>query len=120
VLVHNTCGVGDLLPSEVAQIQGLVDELGAPIDVVGSAARGARRNIGSSLPIGKGAGTRSDIDFLAGPWAARAWTDPAVQSRLPSNAGGVIFGTHNPYMGPAIRFEPGFGQRFVPAKPLGG
>jgi len=56
-------GLGDLTKAEVGQIQNVVDEAGRPLDVVGSAARGERRNVGGDLPIGNGAGTRSDTDF---------------------------------------------------------
>ena len=48
-------GLGDLTPAEIRQIQGVVDRAGRPLEVVGSAARGHRRGVGSSLSIGKGA-----------------------------------------------------------------
>jgi hypothetical protein len=60
-------GLGDLTNGEVAQIQGVVDEAGRPLEVAGLAARGARRGVGTALPIGKGPGTQSDIDYLIPP-----------------------------------------------------
>jgi len=60
-------GLGDLTRAEVAQIQRVVDGMGGGGLVVGgSAARARRRNPGRRwLPIGKGPGTRSDIDYFA-------------------------------------------------------
>jgi len=55
-------GLGDLTLDEARRIQAVVDEAGEPLWVVGSAAEGARRNVGTDLPIGKGPGTQSDID----------------------------------------------------------
>ncbi|HEV7646130.1 MAG TPA: RHS repeat-associated core domain-containing protein [Pyrinomonadaceae bacterium] len=57
--------LGDLTPLETKQIQTVVNEAGRPIEVVGSAANGIRRGVGTTLPIGKGPGTRSDIDYIA-------------------------------------------------------
>ena len=55
---------GTLTKSEVAEIQAIADRYNTPIDVVGSRASGLGRNINDpSLPVGKGPGTRSDIDF---------------------------------------------------------
>jgi hypothetical protein len=59
--------LGDLTPEETNQIQTTVDKAGRPIDVGGSAANGTRRNVGTDLPIGKGEGTKSDIDYFAPP-----------------------------------------------------
>lgn len=67
VATEGASGLGDLTSGEVGQIQGVVDSAGRPLNVVGSAARGARRGIGSDVPIGKGAGTRSDIDYVVPP-----------------------------------------------------
>lgn len=59
--------LGDLNPAEVAKIQSAAETLGADLYVVGSAAKGARRNVGSDLPLaefgGSKVGTRSDIDY---------------------------------------------------------
>lgn len=116
ILTHNnSCPVGDLLPDEVAQIQRVVDDAGRPLEVVGSAATGSRRGVGSGLPIGKGPGTRSDIDFLIPPSSLDHFR--GLTARLPSldPRSGVIPGIHNPHIGPAIRFEPGGSPFFVPA-----
>ena len=106
--------LGDLQPGEVRQIQAVVDEAGRPLEVVGSAARGTRRGVGTDLPIGKGPGTRSDIDYLIPP-ASREHFGGSV-SRLPGidpKTGGIP-GTHNPFMGPAVRFEPNTPPRLHP------
>lgn len=55
--------LGDLTPDEIARLQQIANEYGTPIGVFGSAARGTRRGVGTSLPLGKGPGTRSDIDL---------------------------------------------------------
>lgn len=57
--------LGDLTLDEIKKIQEIVDELNEPIFVVGSAAKGKRRNIGSGFPMGKGDERRSDIDYLS-------------------------------------------------------
>jgi len=53
---------GDLTPAERSTIQGLTNKAQRPIYVIGSAAKGTRRGVSTNLPIGKGPGTRSDID----------------------------------------------------------
>jgi hypothetical protein len=80
LLVHNDC-LGDLTPGEIAQIQSVVDAAGRPLEVVGSAAEGVRREIGSKLPFGKGPGTRSDIDYLIPPSSRQHFAD--VEDNLP-------------------------------------
>ena len=55
------CG-GTLTADEREALQKIADKHQAQIDVVGSRAAGKGRNINSKLPVGKGAGTRSDID----------------------------------------------------------
>jgi RHS repeat-associated protein len=106
-------GLGDLTKHEVKAIQGVVTEAGRPLEVAGSAARGQRRGVGSDLPIGKGSGTQSDIDYLIPPGSVPHFRDLA--SQLPGlDQGGVIIGTHNPFIGPAIRFEPGGAPSFIP------
>jgi len=57
-------GLGDLNNAEVKMIQNVVDEAGRPLEVVGSAATGTRRGVGTDIPIGKGPGTRSDIRLV--------------------------------------------------------
>ena len=55
---------GTLTGAERAEIQSIADKFGTNIEVVGSRAAGRGRNINSpDLPVGKGPGTRSDIDF---------------------------------------------------------
>jgi len=108
-------GLGDLTNGEVAQIQGVVDEAGRPLEVAGSAARGARRGVGSDLPIGKGPGTQSDIDYLIPPGSTSYYR--GLEGGLPEmDAGGPIPGTHNPFIGPSIRFEPGASPRYIPGQ----
>ena len=99
----------------MAQIQRVVDDAGRPLEVVGSAATGTRRGVGTDLPIGKGPGTRSDIDFLVPPSSLEHFR--GLTGRLPSldPGSGVISGIHNPHIGPAIRFEPGGSLTFVRA-----
>jgi RHS repeat-associated protein len=107
-------GLGDLTIGEVRVIQSVVDRARRPLNVVGSAARGTRRGIGTNLPIGKGIGTRSDIDYLAPPYGLPYFE--GLQESLPSidPAGGISPGLVNPYMGPSIRFEPGTSPFYVP------
>jgi hypothetical protein len=52
-----------LTAAEREAIQATANEFGTQIDVVGSRASGMGRNIETDLPVGKGPGTRSDIDF---------------------------------------------------------
>lgn len=96
---------------------GLPDEpenAGRPLEVVGSAATGARRGVGTDLPIGKGPGTRSDIDFLVPPSSRQHFV--GFEHQLPSidPRSGIIPGVHNPQLGPAVRFEPGRDPFFIP------
>lgn len=96
---------GDLTAAERAQIQCVVNDAGRPLDVVGSAARGTRRGVGTSLPIGKGPGTRSDIDYTTPPSSLPYFK--GLESKLPSPGDPAIFpGGANPSIGPSIRFEP--------------
>jgi hypothetical protein len=85
--------LGDLTPSEVQQIQSVVNQAGRPLEVVGSAARGARR-------------ATSDIDYLVPPSSLRYYE--GLQGRLPGidPEHGIVPGVGNPEIGPAIRFEP--------------
>lgn len=106
--------LGDLTGREAFQIQSVVEKAGRPLEVVGSAARGERRGVGTSLPIGKGPGTRTDLDFLV-PHSSRQHFR-GLEGQLPSvdPKSPVIGGVHNPHMGSAIRFEPGATPRFIP------
>lgn len=116
-LATGATGIGDLTSGEVRQIQGVVDSAGRPLNVVGSAARATRRGIGSDLPIGKGAGTRSDIDYLVPPGNAPYFR--GLEGDLPSidPGSGIIVGHPNPWIGPWIRFEPGAEPYYVPGEP---
>ena len=42
----------------------VVNEAGRTLEVVASVAKGTRRGVGANLPIGKGPGTKSDIDYM--------------------------------------------------------
>jgi hypothetical protein len=53
-----------LTAAERAEIQAIANQFKTEIRVVGSRASGTGRNINSGLPVGKGPGTRSDIDFI--------------------------------------------------------
>ncbi|MEI9961408.1 MAG: hypothetical protein WDM76_09870 [Limisphaerales bacterium] len=106
-------GLGDLTAAEVRAIQAAADETGESLTVVGSAARGTRRGVGTDLPIGKGTGTRSDIDYVINkpyPQFPSPLNDlDHILPRLPdvNPAHGVIRGPFNPFEGPGIHFEPG-------------
>ena len=106
-------GLGDLTRSEVDQIQGVVDEAGRPLEVVGSAARGERRGVGTDLPVGKGPGTRSDIDYTT----ANSNMDnfDGIADQLPGRGDhGILRGSTDPSQGPGIRFEPGQKPTCIP------
>jgi RHS repeat-associated protein len=107
-------GLGDLTISEVKAIQSVVDSAQRPLNVVGSAAKGLRRGVGTDLPIGKGIGTKSDIDYLAPPYGLPYFD--GLQEYLPSidPKGGISPGLFNPHEGPSIRFEPGAVPFFMP------
>lgn len=96
-----SCPLGDLTEEEVEQIQKVVDEAGRPLDVVGSSARGERKE-------------GSDIDYVVPPSSLDHYD--GLEADLPSidPNHGVIPGVHNPYQGPSIRFEPGARPKFVP------
>jgi RHS repeat-associated protein len=100
-------GLGDLTNQEVGQIQRTVNEAQRPLEVVGSAARGERRGVGTDLPIGKGPGTRSDIDYTTA--GANHGNFDGLESQLPSAnpETPILRGTGDPFQGPVIRFEPG-------------
>jgi RHS repeat-associated protein len=85
--------MGDLTPSEIRQIQSVVNQAGRPIEVVGSAARGARQ-------------TGSDIDYVAPPSSLQYFE--GLEGQLPGidPSHGIIPGVGNPNIGPVLRFEP--------------
>jgi hypothetical protein len=92
--------------SELTAIQGVVDAARHPINVVGSAVTGNRQGVGSSLPIGKGIGTRSDIDYIASTSSIGYFN--GVSDGLPSpDVKGIQVAVPNPHIGPSIQFSPG-------------
>jgi RHS repeat-associated protein len=93
-------GLGDLSAGEVKAIQQVVNRAGRPLNVVGSAARGARQ-------------AGSDIDYITGPSSIDYFK--GLEKDLPSldPQHGIIPGTPNPYLGPSIRFEPGAAPRII-------
>lgn len=97
--------MGDLTKTEMGQIQAEVNNAGRPLEVVGSAAEGTRRNVGSNLPIGKGEGTRSDIDYISPPSSIQYFEQNKLPSIDPNT--GIIPGYGNKHIGPVLRFEPG-------------
>ncbi|MBL1220993.1 RHS repeat-associated core domain-containing protein [Chryseobacterium sp. L7] len=97
--------IGDLTKNEARQIQTEVNKAGRPLEIVGSAAEGNRRNVGSNLPIGKGAGTRSDIDYISPPSSIQYFDQYKLPSIDPNT--GIIPGYGNTNIGPVVRFEPG-------------
>ena len=86
-------GLGDLTIGEALTIQNVVNRAGRPLEVVGSAARGARR-------VG------SDIDYVVPPSSMRYFD--GLERQLPGldPSHGIIPGVGNPNIGPIIRFEP--------------
>jgi hypothetical protein len=99
--VNQPSGLGDLTRGEVEAIQGIVDQAGRPLEVVGSAARGRR-------------GPGSDIDYLVPPGSVRYYQglEPLLPGIDPSH--GIIPGVHNPQLGPAIWFEPNAPAQYIP------
>ena len=97
-------GLGDLTKAEVKGIQKVVNEAERPIEVVGSGAQGARRGVGTNNPIGKGPGTRSDIDYVAPPSSMPYYRQNNLPGIDPKT--GIIPGYGNPFQSPVIRFEP--------------
>jgi hypothetical protein len=93
---------GDLTQYEIHRIQKVVDEAGRPLDVVGSAASGER-------------GEKNEIDYVVGPCSIDYYRDLAHNLPSIDPNDGIIPGTHNPHQGPAIRFEPCTGPRYIPA-----
>ena len=86
---------GDLTRSEVRQIQSVTNEVGRPLHVVGSAARGQRR-------------LESDIDYVASPSSMERFMVDGIQDRLPGidPSHGIVPGYPVPQIGPYISFYP--------------
>jgi hypothetical protein len=85
--------LGDLSPREIAAIQGVVNQAGRPLEVVGSAARAARK-------------PTSDIDYIAPPNSIPYFQGLSSQLPRMDQSHGIIPGYGNPNQGPVIRFEP--------------
>jgi hypothetical protein len=86
-------GLGDLTVAEAKAIQDVVSQAGRPLEVVGSAARGART-------------ATSDIDYVV-PRSSLKYFE-GLETKLPGldTSHGIIPGVGNPNIGPVIRFEP--------------
>jgi hypothetical protein len=82
-----------LTVGEVNSIQSVVNQAGRPLEVVGSAARGART-------------ATSDIDYVVPPSSLKYFE--GLEGQLPKldPNHGIIPGYGNPNIGPVIRFEP--------------
>ncbi|WP_165371453.1 RHS repeat domain-containing protein [Pseudolysobacter antarcticus] len=89
----STASMGDLTEAEINQIQGVVNQAGRPLSVVGSAAQGART-------------AESDIDYVVGPSSLPHYD--GLEGELPGidPDHGIIPGYPNPDIGPSIPFEP--------------
>ena len=85
--------LGDLTAAEAQAIPNVVNQAGRPIEVVGSAARGART-------------AGSDIDYVVPPSSLKYFD--GLEGNLPGidPSHGLIPGMGNPFIGPVIRFEP--------------
>jgi hypothetical protein len=79
---------------------------------VGSAAKGTRRGVGSDLPVGKGPGTKSDIDYIAPP-SSHPYFE-GIDLPTPDPVTRIIPGSPSPSIGPSIRFEPGSSPYLIP------
>ena len=100
---------GTLTAEERAEIQAIANKHRTTIDVVGSRAAGEGRNIGSDLPVGKGPGTRSDIDFridTSHPQADELISDLQRVGNGAGNAGTKWGPNQYPTYPPFIRFTP--------------
>jgi intein/homing endonuclease len=109
VLAHNgPCGPGKLTESEAKALQDVANKHKTDIYVVGSRGRGEGRNIDTDLPVGKGPGTRSDIDVKI-DGQIEINTRGGISDDLKNIGGGnlVNVGTRHttPYL-PYIRFSP--------------
>jgi RHS repeat-associated protein len=98
-----------LTSEEAAELQAIADRFGTQVDVIGSRAEGAGRDIDRpDLPPGKGPGTRSDIDVRIDGQVdidTRGALSDAV-SGVGGGAGSVASSTGLPSDPPAIVFRP--------------
>ena len=112
---------GTLTQSEAAQLQAIANRYNTEIHVVGSRANGTGRNINNpDLPVGKGPGTRSDIDVRIDGQA-----DINSGGRLSNDISNVSNGAGNivssglpevPSQPPFIPFRPSRGGGVPPAE----
>jgi len=107
---------GTLTPAEMAELQAIADTYQTEIHVVGSRAAGQGRNIETNLPVGKGPGTRSDIDVRISGEA-----DIASGGRLSHDISNVSGGAGNTVSSglPQIPSEPPV-IKITPVTPGGG
>ena len=59
-------------------------------------------------------GASSDIDYVTGPSSLAHFEGLAGELPRIDPAHGIVPGAPNPYMGPAIRFEPGAPPTYIP------
>jgi hypothetical protein len=110
-------GPGTLTEAELKELQAIADRHGAPLDVIGSRAKGTGRNIDTTLPTeGKGPGTRSDIDVrIDGQHdidsGGRLSNDIANAS---NGAGTVASATGGASKPPVIIIRPGQPPMYIP------
>jgi len=100
---------GTLTAAERTQIQAISDNYNTAIDVVGSRAAGKGRNINTDLPVGKGPGTRSDIDFrvdASHPQVNALIADLRTVGNGAGRASTRFSTTARPTRPPFIRFTP--------------
>jgi hypothetical protein len=120
-------GLGDLTSDEVNQIQALVEEAGQPIWVVGGAAKGTRRNVGTNLPFKrllgeKTSSTRSDIDYFFEYDKIDVYGRPRMDvfRRLPDldTRHGILGGWVRRRLTTGILFQPGKPPEVHPPDPF--
>jgi RHS repeat-associated protein len=102
-------GPNTLTPKEIQELQALADRYKTNIDVIGSRAAGNGRNIATDLPVGKGPGTRSDIDVRIDGQVdidTRGGLSNDV-GNVGNGAGTVASSTGLPSSPPVIKFRPG-------------
>jgi hypothetical protein len=100
---------GTLTAAEAAEIQAIAKKYNTTIDVVGSRAAGEGRGLGTNLPVGKGKGTRSDIDLridTSHPDAAKIIEECNKVGNGAGNASMKHGTDHRPTYPPFIRITP--------------
>jgi hypothetical protein len=110
-------GPGRLTSQEAEQIQRIANRYNTEIHVIGSRAAGGGRNIYTDLPVGKGDGTRSDIDMRIDGQAnidsrgdlSRRAADVGSGAGSPRDNLGLY-----PTAPPAIIFRPNQPPKFIP------